>query len=475
MKLAIDRACLRHLPRPLLLIAMASPAIGQNSRGTILGHISDPSGAAMQGVEVTVRNIYTGVSNTLITNAAGDYVLVNMLPGTYEVRAEADGFSAAVGGNLILEVDQTLRQNFTLQVGTESQEVTVSADAQMVQTDNTTLGNVLDQKTIEELPSSGRDFNNLLGLVAGAGNVTGGSQLYWANHGLNSTFTEVSLNGNRPESVSFMIDGVADTDNFFTSASGIPSEFSIQEFKVQTGLYSAEYGQGSGQVNVAIKSGTNQWHGQAYDYIQNDMFFPRSPLAEEQHIFDGGAVPAVTPFKQNQFGGTLGGPVKIPWLYDGRNKTFWFFGYDGGRRHYVPNNLLAIQVPTANERNGNFSDWPFPIYDPTSTTCTGSGCNATTRTAFSGNQIPSGQINAMGQKLANLYPLPNINCTMPCNNYLVPLFDSITTNSETFRVDQNFGDKDRFYFTGNIRGDDEPQPSMPPYTGSVKFTRAQVF
>jgi hypothetical protein len=464
----------------LFLILALLPALpvrlhAQNSQGTILGHVKDPSGAAIAGAKVTATNINTNVAHHFTTTSVGDYVFVDMIPGTYRVKVESAGFKSETSTGLVLEVDQTLRQDFTLEVGQIKEELMVTADAQMVQTDNTTTGTVLDQKTIEELPSSGRDFNNLLGLVAGAGNVTGGSQVDYANHGLNNNFTEVSLNGNRPESVSFMIDGVADTDNFFTSASGIPSEFSIQEFKVQTGLYSAEYGQGSGQVNVAIKSGTNQWHGQAYDYLQNNMFNPKSPLAEEQFLFEGGAVPKVTPFKQNQFGGTLGGPVKIPWLYNGRNKTFWFFGYDGGRRHYVPNNLVAIQVPTAQERTGNFSDWPYPIYDPSTTACTGSGCDATTRTAFSANQITSGEINAMGQELANLYPMPNINCTMPCNNYLAPVYDSITTNSETFRIDQNFGDKDRFYFTGNVRGDDEPQPNMLPYTGSTKFTRAQLF
>ena len=331
----------------LVLTLGSASTYAQNAQGTILGHVQDATGAALPRVQVTARNVNTGVTTRFSTNGTGDYVLVNMIPGSYEVRAEAEGFKASVSGNLVLEVDQTLRQNFTLEVGKVNETLTVTADAQMVQTDNTTIGSVLDQKTIEELPSSGRDFNNLLGLVAGAGNVTGGSQLDYANRGLNTTFSEVSLNGNRPESVSFMVDGVADTDNFFTSASGIPSEFAIQEFKVQSGLYSAEYGQGAAQINVAIKSGTNQWHGQAYDYLQNDMFNPRSPLAEEQHLFEGGLVPKVTPFKQNQFGGTLGGPVKIPWLYNGRNKSFWFFAYDGGRRHYQPSTQNAIQVPTA--------------------------------------------------------------------------------------------------------------------------------
>jgi hypothetical protein len=459
-----------------LLFVLSFAAVltqAQNSQGTILGHVQDPTGAALPGIKVTATNVNTNVTNHFTTNGTGDYVFVDMIPGTYQVKVEANGFKTEVSGNLILEVDQTLRQNFALQVGQVKEEVVVTADAQMVQTDNTTTGNVLDQKTIEELPSSGRDFNNLLGLVAGAGNVSGGSQVYWANHGLNNTFTEVSLNGERPESTTFMVDGVADTDNFFTSASAIPSEFSIQEFKVETGMYSAEYGQGAGQVNVAIKSGTNQWHGQAYDYLQNDMFNPKSPLEEEQYLYEGAPVPKVAPFKQNQFGGTLGGPLKIPGLYNGRNKTFWFFAYDGGRRHWQPVQG-GIQVPTANERTGNFSDWPYQLYDPTTTVCS-PACDATTRTAYTGNQITPSEINAMGQKLANLFPLPNITCTLPCANYLVPIHNSITTNNETFRVDQNFGDKDRFYFTGNVRTDNEPHPSIVPYSGSINSTKAQLF
>jgi hypothetical protein len=466
-----------------LVVFVSIAAHSQNSQGTILGHVQDSSGAAVAGASVTAKNVSTNVTNHFITNSAGDYAFVNMIPGAYQVTVERDRFKKEVSGNLILEVDQTLRQDFTLQVGTMKETIMVVADAQMVQADNTTIGNVLDQKAIEELPSSGRDFNNLLGLVAGAGNFTGGAQNNgWVNHGLNNTFTETSLNGNRPDSISFMVDGVTDTDNMFSSAAAIPPESAIQEFKVQTGLYSAQYGQGAGQVNVAIKSGTNDWHGQGYDYIQNDMFSPDNPLQAEQNYVCRLAspnspqcnVPLKNPLKQNQFGGTLGGPVRIPWLYNGRNKSFWFFAFDGGRRHTSPTQS-AIQVPTAQERTGNFSDWPYPLYDPATTVCTSSGCDATTRTAFTGNQIPSSEINATGQKLVNLYPLPNINCSMPCNNYVMPLRFTITTDNEIFRVDQNFGDKDRVYFTGDLRSDDEPRPSMLPYSGSRRSTSSQLF
>jgi hypothetical protein len=456
----------------------AAPAHGQNSRGTILGHVQDSSGAAVPAVRVTARNVNTGVANHFTTNSVGDYVFVDLVPGTYEVKVEANGFKSEVSSGLILEVDQTLRQDFRVEVGQIKEEMTVTADAQMVQTDNTTTGNVLDQKTIEELPSNGRDITNLLNLSAGATNLTGGTQSTgFVNHGL-STFTEVSLNGARPDSISYMVDGVSDNDAFFGGIANVPSEFAVQEVKIQTGLYSAEYGQGSGQVNVAIKSGTNQWHGQAYDYIQNDAFQPRNPLtAYDNSVAPAGSapLPLKLAFKQNQFGGTLGGPVRIPWLYNGQNKSFWFFAYDGGRRSFVQNlQTSPVQVPTGQERTGNFSDWPYQLYDPTTEVCN-PACNPATRTPYQNNQIPTGEINPLGQKLASLYPMPNITCTLPCNNYEGLVHDSIVTNNETMRVDQNFGQRDRVYFTGHIRQDDQDNPSQLPYTGNTSFTNGQLF
>ena len=480
-----------------LALTLCSNLSAQNSRGTILGHISDPSGAAVMGAKVTVRNMDTSVSNEFTANSAGDYVFVNLVPGRYEVTVESSGFKTEHSTGLTLEVDQTLRQDYQLSVGIVSEKVEVISDTQMVQTDNTTLGNVLDQKMIEELPSSGRDITNLLELSAGAGNLSGGSQLAWAQHGLNSGFAEVSLNGSRPESTSFVLDGVTDTDTFFGGMANVPTEFSVQEVKIQTGMYSAEYGQGSGQVNVAIKSGTNSWHGQAYDFIQNDAFQPRSPLVQEFNTVNNANNPLKTPFKQNQFGGTLGGPVRIPFLYNGANKTFWFFAYDGARQSKSSGVSNSIQIPSAAERTGDFSDWPFPIYDPTTTgtapvvpcvinPSTGQPdptvpCNPLGRQAFAGNKIPSARIDAMGQKLANLYPTPNLSgCSnfltnVNCHNYSIPLNQPITADNETMRVDQNWGQKDRLYFTGHIRREEAPNPSLLPYSGSSTFTHGELF
>jgi hypothetical protein len=289
------------------------------------------------------------------------------------------------------------------------------------------------------------------------------------------------LNGARPESTSFVLDGITDTDSFFGGIANLPTQFSVEEVKIQTGLYSSEYGQGSGQVNIAVKSGTNSWHGQAYDFIQNDAFDPESPLVKEENALNGSTNPLKVPRKQNQFGGTLGGPVTIPFLYHGKDKTFWFFAYDGGRRVTSTGASQSIQIPSASERNGDFSDWPYPIYDPLTTgSVAPTATNPTGRTAFPGNKIPSNRIDAMGQKLVNLYPTPNqSSCSFltnpSCRNYSIPLRQSINANNETMRVDQNWGEKERLYFTGHIRREDAPNPSLLPYTGSETFTHGELF
>jgi hypothetical protein len=459
------------------LLASCTWLHAQNSRGTILGHVEDPSGASVPGAKVTVTNTNTGVTNEFTTGSSGGFTFVNLIPGTYSLTVEKEGFNTARTSGLLLEVDQTLRQDFTLEVGHVTEQVTVSATTQMVQTDNTTVGVVMSNELTESLPVNGRDFTALLSLDAGATIIGGGNQLYWNLHGLGGgTFTEVSMNGARPDSVSYLVDGVTNNGNFFSVAANIPSMSAIEEFKVQDGLYSAEYGQGSGQVNVAIKSGTNQLHGTAYDYIQNDLFQPKSPLQEALNVANKTNLPLKTPFKQNQFGGTLGAPIVIPKIYNGRDKTFWFFGYEGGRRSTSSGSQAPVMVPTDLERTGDFSDWPVPIYDPSTTgSVPATASNPTGRRVFTGNKIPGTEISSMALNLLNYYPHANINCIMPCANYVIPIRNTIRTDTETMRVDENLRQQDRIYFTGNIRNDDEPNPSMLPATGSISFSRSRLF
>ncbi|MGA2813951.1 MAG: TonB-dependent receptor [Candidatus Acidiferrum sp.] len=460
-----------------LLLASGERLHAQNSRGTILGHVTDASGAGVRGAKVALRNVSTDVSSVFETNSAGDFVFVNVVPGTYEITVEDRGFATEHTTGLVLEVDQTLRQDYQLKVGAINEKVEIIADTQMVQTDNTTLGNVIDQRLIEDLPTQGRDVTAFLELSAGASNLSGGSQVAFAGHGINSNFAEVSLNGARPESTSFTVDGVADNESLFGGISNIPNQLSVQEVKIQTGLYSAEYGQGSGQVNIAIKSGTNTWHGQAYDFAEDSVLQPSSPLTKERNIINGTDNPLKNPFEQNQFGGTLGGPVRIPFLYDGHDKTFWFFSYDGARKTLYTTQT-PIQVPTAAERSGNFSDWPYPIYDPATTgSVPATPDDPTGRTPFPQNMIPTNRISALGEKLANLYPLPNqTGCTtLPCDNYLVPVNNGFDTDNETMRVDENLNAKDHFYFTGHIRRENAPNANQLPYTGSHFYNRSELF
>ncbi len=468
------------LPFVLLLGLLWPGALrAQNAQGTVLGHISDASGAAVEGAHVTLTNVRTSIKQTAASSSVGDYVFVNVEPGLYTLSVELSGFKAEQATNLHLGVDQTLRQNFALSVGAITQQVSVEAGAQMVQTDNTTIGTTFTQQLIQELPINGRDISNLLRVQAGAAVMGGGPAWAWTMHGLNTDYLETSVNGARPESVSYLIDGITDNDQFFASPSNLPSSFAVSEFKAQDGLYSAEYGQGSAQVNVAVNSGTNQYHGNAYDFVQNDFFQPESPLNK----FLNAQNPTATPLplknilKQNQFGFTLGGPLQIPKLYNGKNKTFWFFSDEYGIKRQAQGS--TADVPTAQERAGNFSDWPYPIYDPLTTgSVPATADNPTGRVAFANNQIPSNRLNPIAQNMLKYIPSPNSFCSNPCTsggNYLQLVAKPWDTNPITMRVDENLGDNDRLFFTGIIGDQLFNNNSIIPLSGEVKYTADKLF
>jgi len=464
-------------------VALVIPVQAQNSQGTIVGHVMDQAGAAVVGAQVTVTNLANSITHKTKTSGVGDFVIVNLSPGNYNIVAEAAGFKKSQALAVRLDVEATLRQDFQLQVGTVTEQVTVESQTQMVQSDNVTSGNVVPSKLIDELPISGRDFTNLLRIQAGATEVQGSSTLYWAQHGLNNDFTSVSINGTRTESVSYLVDGVSDNDQYFSTANNIPNSGAIEEFKVQNGLYSAEYGQGSAQVNVAIKSGANQFHGTLYDYLQNDMFEPQNPLNIWNRDVKGIPLPAKNTLKQNQYGFTFGGPLLIPKLYDGRNRTFFFYSYEAGRQR--KSSVLSALVPSTGERTGDFSDWRdangnlVPIFDPATQT----GSDPGTRTPFPGNQITSG-ISNVATNYMNLLPLPNApvsnmadcaqtngNGSGNCTNYVATVLRPYDTDNNTFRVDENLGPSDRFYVTGILGEQKFHNASIIPLTGELKYQK----
>ena len=466
-----------------LLLCSTLWAHAQNSEGTILGHITDPTGAVVPGVDVTIRNAGTHLSQSTKTSNVGDYIFVNITPGTYDVTAKRDGFKTSQSSNLILNVDATLRQNFTLELGTATQQVTVEAQSQMIQSDNASSGSVIESKLISSLPIAGRDFTNLLKLQAGATQIQGSSQLYWAQHGLNNDFTSVSINGARTESISYLVDGITDNDQYFSTANNIPNSEAIAEFKVQNGMYGSEYGQGSAQVNVALKSGSLQYHGSAYDYIQNDIFQPRNPYYKYQRDVLGNTIPNdKDPLKQNQYGFSLGGPIWIPKVY-AKGKSFFFYSYEAGRQRKSTQGHGI--VPTAQERTGDFSDWRdssgnlVPIYDPNTQT----GNDPSTRTAFANNQL-TGTSAIAGNFLA-IYPLPNVtqpnmaNCakqgTNGCRNYITTLSQPLDTDNNTFRVDHQFNDQNRIYLSTILGEQKLANPSAMPLSGEIKSQHNRLF
>jgi hypothetical protein len=474
----------------LLALGWSGAALAQNAQGTILGHVVDASGAAVVGAKVTVTSADTGVTSLFTTNGNGDYDAPALNPGRYSVSVEGQGFGREVSGNLVLEVQQTLRQDFKLSVGSVSNTVEVTAETQMLHTEDQTIGQVISADLLDALPVNGRDFTNLMLTNVGTNITPGGSGVDWGYHGLNQEYMEVSADGAQAQSTSFSVDGIYDADFFFSVPINIPNELAIQEFKMMNGMYGAQYGQGAAQVNVDIKSGTNSLHGAAYESQEASWMQPNSAYQEAVNAATGSTAPVNPPFHQNQFGGTLGGPLTIPHVYNGRDRTFWFVSYDEGLYNKV-NTPSSDWVPTQAELGGDFSAWPFPIYDP-ATTVANPAYNSNLpesptnspviRTAFASNQIPSGRLDPVAQKIASFFDaLNNSSCTESghiltgCYNYSA---DTKTTKKQgvgTGRFDQYFGQNNHVYLTGNWGVLSQTSTNIRAGQGGQVYTRPKLF
>lgn len=465
-------------------------AFAQNAQGTIVGHVVDPTGAVIPGATVKVENVNTNVTNTVKTNADGDYVVPYLNPGNYSISIADSGFSSQQATNLTLEVDQTLRQNFTLKIGNVATTVKVSALGQMLHTDDATVGQVLQSKMIEQLPIVGHDFTNLMITDAGANITPGGSGGIWSYHGLNSAYTEVSVDGAQAQSTGYTIDGIDDTDLFFSVPINIPNELAIQEFKMMNGMYGAQYGGGVTQVNVAIKSGQNRFHGGAYETLQANWMQPDNLYVKAQNEATNGTAPLSPPYHQNQFGGTISGPIWLPHVYDGRNKTFFLLSYDEGL-YSATNNPSTVFTPTAEELKGNFSAWPFPIYNP-ATTVANPAYNPNLpesptndpiiRQQFQNNQIPTTMFDPIAQKILQYWNVPNISTCdesghilQGCSNYSALTQTTKKTGVGTGRIDQYIGHSDHLIFTVNIGNMSQASSSINFGQGGTTYERPKLF
>jgi hypothetical protein len=349
----------------ILGIFLASPSYAQVAGATLSGTTTDSSGAVVPNVEISIKNVATGVVRTVTTDTAGFYTAPNILPGNYEISAAASGFSTAVQSNVTLTVGLQQVQNFVLQVGQMSQSVQVTTEAIAVQLSSSSIGGEVNETTVRELPLNGRDWTQLASLEPGVNAVP--TQLAPganANRGNRGFGNQLTISGTRPQHNNYRLDGISVVDY----AGGSPGSVigialgvdAISEFSVITSNYSAEYGRTSGGViNAITRSGADAFHGGVYEFVRNSAF-------DARNYFDGKTIP---PFRRNQFGGDVGGPII-------KQKLFFFFDYEGFRQNLgVTNKDL---VPSAAAKSGllNFaSSAAFP------SGCVGNGVSG----SFNGN------------------------------------------------------------------------------------------
>src|SRR5438874_573179 len=395
---------LRSWPRCVLLhlLIVTSPALAlaaaQAVTGTILGRVTDGSGAIVPGVTVTLTNTGTKLTRVVTTDTNGEYTAPSLPTGDYSVAAEIPGFKSVTMSNVDLGVDQHVRIDIKLEVGALSETVTIQAMSPLLQTSSSELGTTVTNQQIEALPLNGRNFVNLTRTVPGVlrgipgSNIDGAGSLAWR------ASASFSANGQRTRDNNFMLDGVDNNETWLQTVVIFPSVDALDEFKLQTSTYSAEFGRSlGGVVNLQIKSGTNAFHGSAFEFHRDDAF-------DANNFFNNRAGRPKPDFKQNQFGGTLGGPVF-------KQKTFFFGSYQGHRESQGQTFLST--VPSLAMRRGDFSELTRVIFDPAS------------GQPFPGNVIPENRIDGVAQNiLSQLYPEPNTAGSRQANgqtinNYLI--------------------------------------------------------
>ncbi|CAN5837298.1 hypothetical protein BH18ACI4_BH18ACI4_26200 [soil metagenome] len=457
-----------------LLLLMPLVLLAQTERGAITGVVTDSTGAVVPGATVTITNLANKTGQTLTTNEQGLYEAPFMLPATYKVTASAPGFSTSVVNELILNVGQRARVDIALTPGDVSAQIDVVETAPLLQTETASIGQVVTERQLTQLPTSNRNIYNFLTLDSTVNSgPTGNAEAFRIESG-----GSLSISGSRPSSVTFKIDGQGNNDPTFGTPTITPSLDTVKEFQLQNNAYSAEF-EGITQVNIATKSGTSRFHGSLFEFVQNDVFQPRNPNAP----LDAQGRRGKNRLRYNQFGGTVGGPIWLPRFGEGgpvffnKDRTFFFFSYEGLR-----NNARALgftRVLTEAERRGDFSanlgacitvggnQVPLfnpngtpsgqcvrvgQIFDPTTTVANPAFNPAVAsspfnpqfiRQPFANNQIPPNRINATAQALINVQqPLPNFVSTSDLN-YAAPQGNLFVNNQFSVRIDHRVSDNDQ--------------------------------
>src|SRR5215475_7387315 len=372
-------------------LLMPMSASSQESRGKISGRVTDPNGAAVPGASVKITDLARSGTTALTTNDDGRFDAPYLLPGSYQVLVEVSGFKKAVLDKVSVAINETSTVSITLDVGTVQETVTVTSDTSQLNVSDPNLGMTIDRKRVDELPSIHGDPYVLINLAPGV-SYTGSTRLdrpFEPTH-----IANFAMGGARGIRSDLLIDGAPSTataNGNEVIASYVPTSDATQEFRVQTATYDAQFGNTEGGVtSIVTKGGTNDFHGSAYYWIE--------PGGWAANDFFGNSRGQGRPFTfSNRPGGSIGGPVWIPKVYNGKDKTFFFFSFEqinDSRPRFDANNIWA---PTTALANGDFSAYAnvIKIYDPL--TGTFSGCNVTNRTQFTGNKIPSDRISPVAK------------------------------------------------------------------------------
>jgi hypothetical protein len=470
----------------ILVLGSGQRVYAQVDAGAVDGTVTDPSGGVVAGAKVTLTNEATSVSSETVTGAGGTYVFRPVKVGTYSVKCEANGFNTVTNVHVKVDIQQHVIVDFNLTVGSVATSVQVTGATPLLQVRDASVGQVVSTRQINDLPLNGRNYTLLAQLVPGVTFMQEDDR----GLGLSGSFT---ANGTGWADSNYMLDGIDDNNTQVDNVSGTsfavrPPVDAIQEFKVQTSNYSAELGRAAGAVlNATLKSGTNDYHGDVWEFLRNDKF-------DAADFFENAGNLKKGEYRQNQFGVTLGGPLSIPKVYSGKGRTFFFGDYEGTRINQALPQVST--VPTADERGSGYSNLSdiitfqsgstpadllgrtFPVgqvFDPATTRpvtqgqvdpVTGKVATATgyVRDPFPGNIIPPNRLDQVAIGLLNLYPAP----TSPglFNNYVTNPVLHHDTDSYDARIDQVIGQKDQTFVRFSYNNSRISVPSALPGVAS---------
>ena len=416
-----------------IALSIGQSTMGQVQTGRIVGTVTDPQRSAVADAAVTVVETRTNQSVTVKANERGDYVVTPLNPGIYRVTVASQGFQRAVVNVVEVQVGQSARVDVELKIGEMSSTIEVVSTAPLLDSESGTLGHVVTNTQIVDLPLNGRSFYELARLMPGAALLPGGGNLLRirANY-----ISGTAISGVRGSQTTFLMDGVDVTDHHQGGSLIQTSVDALQEFKVQQSAYSSEFSHAGGVLNATTKSGTNELHGGLFEFLRNDKLDARGFFSPEREVL-----------KRNQFGGTLGGPILIPRVLDGRNKAFFFAGYEGMRERQglVFNNI----VPTAAMKSGDFSKIANRIYDPL------------TRQPFPDNVIPAARISQQAAYFSRFIPDPNT----ASGTFAWAPARQLDTDQVTLRFDESLTGKHKLFARYSYHNQRQNEPNAFPALG----------